>query len=201
MAIQNVVFDMGNVLYDFDYRRAYQPLQRYLEMDYDTFYRDIVEGPRKAQLDCGEIDPEQFYAWLVERHWLRCEFPVFKEAWQSIFTEVPVMVEMGIGLQRDYGTYLLSNTDPMHMEKQCNETRLLKVTGQLGLSYEYGCVKPGETIYRRFLEGYGLEAPTCVFIDDLEENVRAAEQVGMTGVHHTSPETTRYALDALGMSW
>jgi len=36
----------------------------------------------------------------------------------------------------------------------------------------------------------GLPASACVFVDDLDANVRVAEPAGMTGVHHRRAEDT-----------
>ena len=35
------------------------------------------------------------------------------------------------------------------------------------------------------LNRYGLKAEECVFIDDTEENVRSAEELGFTGIVFT----------------
>ena len=197
--IQNVVFDMGNVLYGFDYHRAYEPLASHLDMDFETFGREIVDGHPKSRCDAGEITPHTLYTSIVGDFGLRCDYPTFAAAWQSIFTEVPAMVDFAISLRRSFGVYLLSTTDELHMEQQKNRTRLLEVTTNLGLSYELGSVKPDRGIYVRFLKKFSLEGSSCVFIDDLEENARGAEQVGMAWIHHRSPEDTISRLAEMGV--
>lgn len=190
----NIVFDMGNVLYDFDYRKAHAGLVPYMNMDYDTFNREIVHSENKKRCDCGQDSPQQLYEWIVARHGLRCDFATFATAWKSIFTEVPDMIELGIALKAKYGVYVLSTTDPLHMDQQINHTRLLEVTTNLGLSYELGSIKPERRIYERFLTLFDLEGPSCIFIDDLEENARGAAQVGMKWIHHRSPQETMQIL-------
>jgi putative hydrolase of the HAD superfamily len=49
-------------------------------------------------------------------------------------------------------------------------------------SYESGLAKPDLEIYNFTLEKLGVPAAECVFIDDMEKNVRAAEAVGMHGI-------------------
>ena len=65
------------------------------------------------------------------------------------------------------------------------------------ISCEVGLRKPDEEIFRHAAEALGLVSAECVFIDDIDHNVRAAEAVGMVGVHHTSPGRTRAALEEL----
>jgi putative hydrolase of the HAD superfamily len=58
------------------------------------------------------------------------------------------------------------------------------------ISADVGMRKPEERIYRHATELIGLPPAECVFVDDLEANVRAAEALGMCGIVHTRPEAT-----------
>lgn len=58
------------------------------------------------------------------------------------------------------------------------------------ISCEVGLRKPDEQIFRHALDLLGLAAAECVFIDDIEHNVRAAEALGLQGIHHTSTDAT-----------
>ncbi len=69
------------------------------------------------------------------------------------------------------------------------------------ISAEVGMRKPEERIFRHATDLLGLAPGECVFIDDIEANVRAAEALGMCGVLHTEPEATVRRLgDLLGLS-
>ncbi len=43
----------------------------------------------------------------------------------------------------------------------------------------------------------GLDPAECVFVDDIQVNVAAAEAVGMTAILHTDPATTLSRLGGL----
>jgi putative hydrolase of the HAD superfamily len=58
------------------------------------------------------------------------------------------------------------------------------------ISADVGMRKPEERIYRHATELLGLPPAECVFIDDMEANVRGAEAIGMLGIVHTQPEAT-----------
>jgi len=69
------------------------------------------------------------------------------------------------------------------------------------ISAEVGMRKPEERIFRHAAGLIGLAPGECVFIDDMEANVQAAEAMGMHAVLHTEPEATVRALGELfGMS-
>ncbi|WP_017575194.1 HAD family hydrolase [Nocardiopsis kunsanensis] len=63
------------------------------------------------------------------------------------------------------------------------------------ISGEVGMRKPEERIYLHTCERLGLRPQDCVFIDDLERNVRTAEGLGMAGILHTDTASTRQSLD------
>jgi putative hydrolase of the HAD superfamily len=68
------------------------------------------------------------------------------------------------------------------------------------ISGECGMRKPEPGIFLHTAEIMGLEPRECVFVDDIEANVAAAEACGMTGVHHTEAAQTAALLqDLLGI--
>jgi putative hydrolase of the HAD superfamily len=68
------------------------------------------------------------------------------------------------------------------------------------LSGEVGMRKPEQEIFLHAAQTLGLTPAECVFVDDMEANVAAAQACGMTVVLHTETATTAQALqDLLGV--
>ncbi len=68
------------------------------------------------------------------------------------------------------------------------------------ISAEVGMRKPEERIFLHAAGLLGLPPAECVFIDDVEANITAAEAVGMTAILHTEPDDTIARLhDLLGL--
>ena len=68
------------------------------------------------------------------------------------------------------------------------------------ISGEVGMRKPEERIFRHAAGLLGLDPATCVFIDDIEVNVTAAEAIGMTAIlHRDPPETLARLSELLGL--
>lgn len=65
------------------------------------------------------------------------------------------------------------------------------------ISGEVGLRKPDLAIFQHALELIGLPAGECVFIDDIEHNVRAAESLGIAAVHHSDAASTVARLEVL----
>lgn len=58
------------------------------------------------------------------------------------------------------------------------------------ISGEVGLRKPDPAIYALAAERLGVPPAACVFVDDLDSNVRAAEEAGMGGVIHRGAAET-----------
>jgi putative hydrolase of the HAD superfamily len=65
------------------------------------------------------------------------------------------------------------------------------------ISGEVGIRKPSKRIYLLGAESIGVPAESCVFVDDLDFNLKPAEELGMAGVHHTSADDTLPQLERL----
>ncbi len=63
-------------------------------------------------------------------------------------------------------------------------------------SYQLRSRKPGEEIYRRALEHYGVAAENCFFADDSAANIAGARAVGITG-HQLMSHSGTYDTHAL----
>ena len=73
----------------------------------------------------------------------------------------------------------------------------LRIFDATVISGDVGLHKPQPEIYELGAERIGIEATSCVFVDDLRENVAGAEAVGMTAILHRDPETTIRELERL----
>ena len=93
----------------------------------------------------------------------------------------PLLEYIRHSLKGQYKLGLLSNVGPGYLEDELGEDNL-ELFDERILSFEVGLVKPELEIYRLAAERLGVQAGECVFVDDRERNVRAAEEVGMRGI-------------------
>jgi putative hydrolase of the HAD superfamily len=65
------------------------------------------------------------------------------------------------------------------------------------ISGEVGMRKPESRIFRHAAGLLGLDPAECVFVDDIQANVTAAQQAGFTGILHTDAATTAHRVTEL----
>jgi epoxide hydrolase-like predicted phosphatase len=69
------------------------------------------------------------------------------------------------------------------------------------ISAEVGMRKPEPRIFKHVAGLLGLPPEECVFIDDIQANITAAEQIGFTGVlHNAAADTAQQVADLLGVA-
>ena len=143
-------------------------------------------------LERGESTPEEFERLLAARMVCRDGRQVSPDGLlRRMFAGTTYCDPMHAALQtvREAGlrTGLLSNSwgmadYPRHLFPSMFD--VVVISGEVGMR------KPEERIFRHAVGLLGLTPEECLFIDDIDVNVTAAEDVGMTGVLHTDPDAT-----------
>ncbi|MET9328522.1 HAD family phosphatase [Tsukamurella sp. NPDC003166] len=107
--------------------------------------------------------------------------------------EEPAMWELAADL-RDAGVTvgLLSNS--WGSGTAYPRDRLAELFSTVVISEEVGLRKPDAEIYRVALDRLGAAAARTAFVDDAQPNLDGARALGIVGILHTDPGTTRAAL-------
>ena len=176
--IKLIVFDMGHVFIDFDWDDVIQGFK--LKAAKQTIdFRQIMNFLSNLGYESGKINTPDFINALNKKSGLELDLHEFTQLWNSGFTENSQMAEILTSLKAKFPLYLLSNTNENHfsyLEKVFNVSRHFQ---ELILSYEVGCVKPEIAIYEEVFKRSSLTPHNCLFIDDLPQNINAANDLGM----------------------
>jgi putative hydrolase of the HAD superfamily len=168
-----------------------------------TAYDPAADGNPVHALERGEITSDEFERLLAAKLLRRDGGQVLSEGLLTRMFAASMPCEpmyAAIASLRAAGlrTCLLSNSwgsDGYPREVFGSMYDAVVISGEVGMR------KPEERIFRHAAGLIGLTPGECVFIDDMEANVRAAEAMGMHGVLHAQPEATVQALGKLfGMS-
>ena len=100
-------------------------------------------------------------------------------------------------LKEGYKVGILSNAGDTTRELFEQEYRFHELVDDIVISAEEGLVKPEPEIYILAAQRLATRPERCVFVDDIPENIQAAEGLGMRGVLFTETESSLARLDAL----
>ncbi|MGH3545466.1 MAG: HAD family hydrolase [Mycobacteriales bacterium] len=204
MPVRCLITDYGGVL-TAPIGRSWRIWAEKEGLDVEGFERvmtQLCEGGAEAQFGAGvelgtvtEAELEQYLARQLRRHDGQPVLPhgLLQQLWAALAGEPEMLGVFRRAKRHGIATALLSNSWGMGYDRT-DWDRLFDV---VVISAEVGLRKPDPEIYRHTLSLLGLQPGECVFIDDLPQNVRAAVEIGMIGVHHTEVDATIVELEAL----
>jgi 2-haloacid dehalogenase len=193
-----VVFDVGEVLIDWNPRYLYRKI--FDDKDrMEFFLTDVCHHDWNTRQDAG-------YPWdqaIAEKSTAFPEFESEIKAYRARWMEmvrggVEGSVEVLYRLKKEnWPLYAITNYnhETFDLSKQYYPF-LNEFDGEIVSGEEKIC-KPDARIYQLLCERYDLDPKTCIFIDDRQENIDAAQAQGMTGILFENPEQMKTDLTAL----
>jgi len=193
--IESVIFDWGGVLID-DPRPG---LLRYCSEAFGVPLEDYtpVHDSFLEEFGKGKISEESFWQQISGK--LGKSMPPVKwyEAFRSAYVPKQEMFRLASSLHdKDYKTAFLSNTE-LPAVKFFHEQRY-DMFDVLVFSCVEGLEKPDRRIYEITLERLGSKAGQAVFIDDRQNYIRGAEDVGLNAILFKSVGQVKNELAGLG---
>ena len=200
--IQNILFDMGNVLIRFD-RDFFITRLGVAEEDKQLLMREVFLSIEWAQMDRGSIAEAQAAEQICKRlppH-LHDAAEKLIAMWDRPILPIEGMYELVQDLKNaGYGIYLLSNASVRQHEYWPRIPAHVFFDGTI-ISADEGVMKPDAEYYLRALNRFGLKADECFFVDDVPSNVEGAIYCGIHGaVFHGDAALLRQQLKNAGVN-
>lgn len=181
--IRNLVFDFGNVLLVSDFDRYLDSIISDADIKHE-FRKTVFSKEFTRQLDLGFKKSEELFEELASlRPDLACYIRVFQQRWmEHLYGEMPGMHRILENYKlKGYRLYGLSNWSDM-IYRVIRQYPIFGLLDGYVISSEEHLVKPDQAIYERLFDKYGLIPGECIFADDKEENIVAAQHAGMNGI-------------------
>ena len=193
--INSIIFDLGGVLFDIDYKYTQQAFQKLGAINnFDAVYSQQKQAGIFDEFEKGNISPAQFREGL--RKWLPASIKdsQIDNAWNALLIGLPLdKIELLGKLKKKYRLFLLSNTNEIHLPEVFTMTDKAYSPGQFAKLFirEYyscrmGLRKPEKIIYEKVIYENGLNPATTLFIDDSIQNLQGAKLTGLQTLHCTS---------------
>lgn len=198
--IKNFVFDLGNVLVDYNPMRC---ILKYVRNISDANYiaSEVFESDEWQLLDKGEISYERALEIWRERvpERLLASLDLVVENFHLYLPEIKEMTNVVKRLKESgKKVYILSNVGERY-PKIVEGLEVMSYVDGVVLSHEEKMLKPDPDIYRRLFRKFLIDPESCVFIDDSSENVLIAKKFGMAGyIYDGDPEKLVASFENLG---
>jgi FMN phosphatase YigB (HAD superfamily) len=199
--LKALIFDLGNVILAFDFKRTYRALSTVCPYKPEQMPDRLRATDLVTRYESGAVASDVFFgelATILELDGLSYER--FQEIWFSIFDTEPLCPESFFEhLAKDYRLILLSNTNDLHFESIRARFPLLEHFHGLVLSYKVGAMKPEPKIYEEAIRLAGCKPEECFYTDDIQVYVDGGKKAGLDAVQFQSYEQIRAELIARGV--
>ena len=199
--IKTIIFDIGNVILYFTndiYRekiaklagKTTEEIKKIINIDSDIIKR----------FESGEISGQQFYEELS----LICGIYVPYQELKTIYSKdkysrVEGTKELIEKLKTNYKVSILSNTSEWDWDYVIQAAPEILTFETITTSFGAKAMKPKKVIFDDALTKLNLKAEECVFIDDIEEYVEAAKELGFNAFQFTNAKQLEEDLRGIGV--
>ena len=178
----DIILDMGNVLLEWNKDKILRGVVK-TEKDYMILDKAIFQSGLWERLDLGTLTREELVLKVVSMIGSIYQEKVQEVVWNwpsyiEIYTEVfPLLVRLK---EKGHRIFVLSNTSPVFyelLEEQLSP--LNEILDGFVLSCDIKAIKPDPKMFEEILHKYQLDPVNCIFLDDVKDNIKMAESLGI----------------------
>lgn len=184
-----LIFDLGNVILNFDRSRTYRALGHLLNKPFTEIKKQIETTDILEHYETGALTDDEFRTQLymiVGDSERKLPSNILDELWgdifwpnNEIFEALRHLKHLGVPL------ILLSNTNNIHFSRvRTDYPEIIGLFDEIILSFEERKYKPDYQLFSTAIQkAHGLcrSKPEILYVDDNEEYVKAATRLGMNG--------------------
>jgi putative hydrolase of the HAD superfamily len=181
------VLDLGGVVCRFDPAARRAALEELTGMESEAIDEAIWGSGLDAAAERGEIDPSTMRVLVAGALGGRIDVTAIRTAWSYAF--VPDETVLALVDRLTVPAVVFTNNGPLLSD--CLDHELLRVRGrfsQVLCSWELGATKPDLEAFRAVTARLEADPADVLFVDDSDDNVTAAREVGWRAERFTGAD-------------
>jgi len=198
MKVENVIFDFGGVLVDWN--------PRYLYRDYFQSESEMEKFLHSVCTDEWNVEQDRGRSLAEGTRLLQDKFPEFHsliqlyyDKWEvMLHGDIPETVSLLHKLKEKYNIFGLTNWSVETITIAYERFPFFKEFNGIVVSGEEKMIKPDKRLYHLLLDRYNLKAENTIFIDDNIKNIKAAKEIGLIAIHFESSGQLETELQSIG---
>ena len=198
--MNNVIFDFGNVLVEFNPHLLYDPVFGGDKEKAEWFHQNITVPSFYNRIDRGDDFAECIRDLQTQHPEYMEEIALYDTRYhEMVGNTLPGMTELLTELKsQGYGLYGLTNWS-YKVYAVMDRLPIFRLLDGCVISSEEHLIKPDLRMYQRLMDKYMLQPAESVFVDDRQINVDAAITCGMNALLFTDSDQLRKDLIRLGL--
>lgn len=185
--INAIIFDLGGVLLDINYRLTIEAFNNLGCSDFESIYTQQKQSQLFDDFETGKVSSETFRKSLQKQMQFSISNVEFDNAWNKMLLQLPEQrIELLEKLNKKFSLFLLSNTNEIHIKafkkiisSSIGYERFENCFKKVYFSSEIGNRKPNASCFEMVLSENKLSAAKTLFIDDSIQHVEGAYKIGI----------------------
>lgn len=198
--IKAVIFDLGGVLFTNGTKKFSEHLANKYKVDLEKAKVILDKSNIGNAYRTGKITREEFWGAVKKELQLTEHIDVLEQGWIDVYVLIEETRDIILDLAKKYKVYFLSDNVKERVEAIDKKYNFTKWFHGGVSSHEAGIRKPHPDIYKIALDKTGLLANEVLYIDDKENNLTPAKDLGMVTLLFESPEKLRGKLQNLSIT-
>ncbi len=198
--IKNIIFDFGGVLVDWDPRYVYRSYFK-TEEEMEYFLGNICTSEWNSHQDEGKTQAEGTAELVALHPEFKKEIEMFYAGWETMLhSDIPETADfLREAKAAGYGIYGLTNWSHETIHVAFERYPVFGLFDGIVVSGVEKIIKPDHRLYHILLDRYNLDPEECVFLDDNQANVDAANSLGIRAIRFTNIDEVRPKLKGMGV--
>lgn len=187
--IDNIIFDLGNVILDIDYQSTIKAFEKIGIENASILYSKSSQTKIFDQLETGKITKEDFIL-EIQKIISKASKSEIINAWNAIIKDLPESrIDILKNLKDKFSIFLLSNTNSIHIDyivKKIGERKydeFYNLFDKVYYSHEVKLRKPDPNIFKLVINENNLKIKNTLFIDDSIQHINSAKKLGLQTYH------------------
>lgn len=199
--MKTLAFDLGNVLFNFDYTLALNKIKHRMKLSIPKVIYSLYDKNFTIPFEKGLVSGEEFYQAFMDEYGISFSYEEFVEIWCKIFSPIPEVISLVRKLKGKYQLYLISNINQLHFEYLYKQhPGVFSLFDQLILSYKVKSVKPELKIYQALAEAAGVSFSKLIYIDDRQDLIIEAKKLKLNCIQFENYQQLIEELNCLGIA-
>lgn len=198
--IKTITFDFGGVLYDYDGDGLVEKLAANSDKGSEEL-RELMAGSSLDRAHFrGEVEADELLEILEDRVGLDITVEELACIYADSVKPKEEVFDLVRALEDDYNLQLYSDTPKILYEKVMINMPVFESFSAVTLSFRVGKLKDSPDGHREVIEKSGHPPEEIIFIDDREEFVAQANELGINGIKFTGLVELLKDLNELGVN-
>ena len=197
--IQAIIFDLGGVLFANGTKKFSEHLAEKYQIDIDKAKALLDKSDIGNAYRTGKITRDEFWDEVKKQLALTEHTDVLEKKWIDVYVLTEKTRDIILELVKKYKVYYLSDNVKERVEAVDKKYNFKSWFDGGVSSHEVGIRKPHIDMYKIALGKTGFPAEGVLFIDEKENNLTPANELGMHTLLFESPEKLQEDLQTLGI--